>query len=67
MVPADAPLDGRCALLADDVSQLLYLKDALLSDDRRALRRAILVLSAGPGRAALLAGIDAALARVADS
>lgn len=57
----------RCGLLADEASQLLYLKDALLSGDRLAQRRAITVVAAGSGGVLLAAAIAELLQRTDDS
>lgn len=58
MSPADSTRPQRCGLLADEASQLLYLKDALLSGDRLAQRRAITVVAAGRGGAMLADAIE---------
>jgi NADH dehydrogenase FAD-containing subunit len=57
----------RCGLLADEASQLLYLKDALLSGDRLAQRRAIVVVAAGRGGVLLAGAIEELLRRTDDS
>jgi hypothetical protein len=63
MSPANPDQARRCGLLTDEVSQLLYLKDSLLSGDRLAQRRAITLVAAGPGGALLADAITALLAR----
>jgi hypothetical protein len=64
MSPAD---HKRCGLLADEASQLLYLKDALLSGNRLAQRRAINLVAAGPGGVLLAGAIEELLRRTDDS
>lgn len=67
MSPADSTRPQRCGLLADEASQLLYLKDALVSGDRLAQRRAISVVAAGRGGVLLAGAIEALLQRQGDS
>ena len=67
MSPAVPARYQRCGLLADEASQLLYLKDALLSGDRLAQRRAITVVAAGKSGPLLAAAIAALLERMPTS